>query len=261
MTAAQSQTLSNLLQRATLDDHEEILKAANNALKRSKSDLEAHHARLVALIKLDRYEDALRALEEGGTGLKSRARLEHAYTLYKTNNLTEAETLILKDTSSLSYLHLEAQIAYRAESFLQARQLYEKLASQSHAESGDVKINQAAVDAQLIWSGQGNAVKKAKPDRESLEQFDTTFNFACACVARGEYGEAEVYLRMAKDLCKALDELSEESKQAELLPIAIQEIYVLMRLGKVTEAEQLSSGIELERYAWYLNCGAARMLK
>ncbi|KAI9723518.1 MAG: Signal recognition particle core component [Chrysothrix sp. TS-e1954] len=247
MAASGTQNLSSLLQRATLEDHEDVLKAANNALKKSRGDIQAQQARLVALIKLDRNEDALRAVEDGGETLKARAQLEHAYVLYKTHRLEDAQAVVAKSTRSLGLEHLEAQIAYRAESFLQARKLYEKLAAQSHGEDGDIKINQSAIDAQLIWSGQGAAVKKLKPNREDLEQLDTTFNFACACIARHQYKEAEVYLRMAKDLCDASDDMSEEDKQLEVLPILVQQVYVLSRLGKGREAEELCSTIELDK--------------
>ena len=42
------------------------------------------------------------------------------------------------------------------------------------------------------------------------------------------------------DLCNALDELSDDEKTAELLPIAVQLVYVLIRLGKVEEADKLA---------------------
>jgi len=42
--------------------------------------------------------------------------------------------------------------------------------------------------------------------------------------------------------------LSAEEKIAELLPINVQHLYVLERLGKVDDAERVSSEIAVEKY-------------
>lgn len=49
-------------------------------------------------------------------------------------------------------------------------------------------------------------------------------------------------------LCTALDDLSEQDKTAEILPILVQQLYVLSRLGKTTEAEALASEISVVEY-------------
>ena len=48
------------------------------------------------------------------------------------------------------------------------------------------------------------------------------------------------------DLCNALDDLTEQEKTAELVPINVQQLYVVSKLGKTEEAETLASGIVLE---------------
>lgn len=48
------------------------------------------------------------------------------------------------------------------------------------------------------------------------------------------------------DLCNALDDLTDQEKIAELLPISVQQLYVVSKLGKIEEAETLASGIALE---------------
>lgn len=50
-----------------------------------------------------------------------------------------------------------------------------------------------------------------------------------------------------QDLCNTLDELTEEEKTAELLPISVQQLYVLSKLGKPEETEILVSKIALEQ--------------
>lgn len=44
-----------------------------------------------------------------------------------------------------------------------------------------------------------------------------------------------------QDLCNALDELSEQQKSEEVLPINVQQVFVLCRLGRHQEAERLAS--------------------
>lgn len=103
------QSLSSLLQRASIDDHEEVLKLSNAALRASRTDLQARHVKVVALLKLDRYEDSLRVLEEGGDALKTRAPLEYAYALYKCGKLNEAVDVATKSEAGRGAKHVEAQ--------------------------------------------------------------------------------------------------------------------------------------------------------
>ena len=107
--ASAPQTLSALLKRATIDDHEAVLKACNLELRQSKGNLEAQHHKCVALLKLDRYDDALRVLEEGGDLLKEKAQLERAYALYKIGELVEAKTIAGAITNHRGARHIEAQ--------------------------------------------------------------------------------------------------------------------------------------------------------
>ena len=106
---------------------------------------------------------------------------------------------------------------------------------------------------------------KKKPGREDLEAFETAYNAACGSIARGELGQGEVLLKRAKgrclrrrvtnmadpwfiDLCNSLDELSDQDKLAELLPIGVQQLYVLTGLGKTEEAEKIASELALDEY-------------
>jgi len=107
-----AQSLSSLLQRATIDDHEEVLQSCNETLAKSKSDIHAQHIKVIALLKLDRYEDALRVLETGGDALKKRAGLEHAYALYKCAKLEEALEAVAGLGADRGSSHLKAQVVW-----------------------------------------------------------------------------------------------------------------------------------------------------
>lgn len=109
MVAATAQSLSALLRRSTIEDHDEVLRACNNALKLSKTDIEAQQVKVVALLKLDRYEDALRVFEDGGEKLKDRLPLERAYALYKQGKYDEAEKITQLARGGRGLRHVEAQ--------------------------------------------------------------------------------------------------------------------------------------------------------
>lgn len=251
ITAAMVSTLTSLLASASIDDHEEALQAANTALKSSPQDLDALHTRVVALIKLDRFPEALRALDDGGDALATRCALEKAYTLYKLGQLEEAQNIASDAQGARGLTHVAAQTAYRAEKFADTAKLYRELAA-GHAtidgEENDIRINSVATDAQLQSSGRGDLVEQSrkKPGRQDLEAFETTYNSACGCIARGELNAASTLLKRARDLCEALDWASEEEMKAELLPIMVQQAYVFTRLGKVDEARTLQESIKSE---------------
>jgi signal recognition particle subunit SRP72 len=245
-------TLTSLLRASTIDDHQEVLNAANAVLKSSKTNPDALHTRAVALLKLDRFDDALRALDDGGDKLAERCVLEKAYALYKTGQLTEAEKLV-QGANKRGLKHVAAQVAYRCEKFEDAARIYKELSACDapiEGEENDLRINSSATDAQLDWQGNGDRVEKSrkKPSREDLEAFETSYNAACGCIARGDLKAGSVLLKRARDLCEGLDELSDEEKRGEVLPIMVQQAYVFTRLGKLGEAETLQKMISIDEY-------------
>ncbi|KAI1336171.1 hypothetical protein F5Y15DRAFT_395495 [Xylariaceae sp. FL0016] len=245
-------TLTSLLRASSIEDHDQVLKAANAAIKASKTDLRAQNTRVVALLKLDRFDDALRALAEGGDPLEKECLLEKAYALYKTGELEDAQKIVrsaANGSPSRALRHLAAQIAYRAEDFKFAADSYRHLSEQQNGiagEENDVKINTLAVNAQLAWNGLGHLNSgNTQPSREDLEAFETAYNAACGFIARADFAKADILLKRARDLCDASDELSADEKLAELLPIMVQHTYVLTRLGKHDQAAALQKSIQI----------------
>lgn len=192
-------TLSSLLKQSSLEDHELVLQTAESALSKDGNDLQAQHVKVVALLKLDRYEDALKVFEQGSATLKSQARLERAYTLYKNGRLEEAEQIASEEQTKRSLKHVLAQTTYRAERFEQSADIYDALAKQKSSDEGsDLRINSSATDAQLGWVGKAHLVRRTKLDREDMEQFETAFNAACGYVSRGDLKQAEFLLSRAR---------------------------------------------------------------
>ncbi|KAJ5168926.1 uncharacterized protein N7482_004520 [Penicillium canariense] len=242
-----AQSLSSLLQRATIDDHEEVLQSCNETLTKSKNDQQVQHIKAIALLKLDRYDDALRVFEAGGDALQKSAGLEYAYALYKCGKIEEARNAVTQCGPGRGARHLEAQVSYRAEQFSHAADLYEQLAQDNFShEENDLAINSWATDAQLQWSGEPEYVRHDRPSREDLESFETAYNAACLNIAKGGLAQGEVLLNRAKNICQTSEELTPEDRAAELLPIAVQYLYVLIRLGKTEQAESLLKEISVE---------------
>ncbi|KAK3945018.1 signal recognition particle subunit SRP72 [Diplogelasinospora grovesii] len=254
--------LNSLLRNVEIEDHDEALKLANAAIRaapkgsRSSDLTTAQHTRVVALLKLDRFDDALRAIAEGGASLEEVCPLEKAYALYKTGQLEEAWAILQQQKGAARGLkHLTAQVAYRAEKFEYAATIYRELLvgfgkdqdGGRYGEENDLRINLLAANAQLEWQGKGWAVPEdqKQPGREELEAFETSYNAACGCLARGDYAKASMLLKRARDLCEASEDLSDEEKKAELLPILVQQAHVATKLGKLDEAASLHKSITL----------------
>jgi signal recognition particle subunit SRP72 len=69
---------------------------------------------------------------------------------------------------------------------------------QAPNEDGDLRVNVAATDAQLAWSGKGGLVGDKKASREDLDVFEATFNAACLCIASNKFGQAAILLKRAR---------------------------------------------------------------
>ncbi|KAK6208765.1 SRP72 RNA-binding domain-containing protein [Colletotrichum tabaci] len=238
--------LSALLRGASIEDHEEVLKAANATLKASSTDLVAQQTRVVALLKLDRFDDALRAIDDGGSKLEDAALLEKAYALYKTGKLQDARELA-KSRPQRSYRHLVAQVAYRAEDFKDALEAYTNLLEDPQDEASDLKINQLASAAQLEWKSSANldGDDTPIPTAEDADTFELAYNIACGTIARGELSKASKLLQRALRLCEESEELSEDDKSAEMIPILVQQVYVYSRLGKAGEALEIQERLSI----------------
>ena len=126
-----STTLANLVARAEIDDHEEILKEANKAIKQSSKNVEAEIVRIVALLKLERYQDALTAIETSGSTLETLCQFEKAYALYKLGNLEDAGETSRKVADHRGAKHVEAQSVC-----MQIFGLISSILTESHSSTG-----------------------------------------------------------------------------------------------------------------------------
>ncbi|KAM0456418.1 hypothetical protein ACHAO4_003442 [Trichoderma viride] len=236
MSSDPRNALSALLRAADIDDHEQILNAANAALKADRNDHDAEHTKVVALLKLDRFDDALRMISGGGIKLQAITLLEQAYALYKTGKLTEASDLLeARGLEKRSLQHVAAQVAYRAEKFHNAENIYRHLLdTQPENEESDLKINITAAVAQSQWTGIPSSSPAVPP--ETLDTFELCYNMACGELARGNTSVALTLLQRAAMLCDNSDELTDEDKKIELRSIRAQQAYLFAKIGKPSSA-------------------------
>ncbi len=109
MAVTDAPSITALLQKSSLDDHEEILRASIAALKKSESDVAAQHVKAIALLKLDRYDEALALFESSGKSLQEKAPLEYAYSLYRGGKPKEAADMAARLKDGRGPRHVEAQ--------------------------------------------------------------------------------------------------------------------------------------------------------
>jgi signal recognition particle subunit SRP72 len=105
-------SLSELLSRLTLaassNDFERVVAISNEVLKSSPNDSRAARQKIIALIKLDEYKDALAFLDECTFLNKNDTILERGFCLYKLGKGSEAEE-VLKEGSGRAIQHVRAQ--------------------------------------------------------------------------------------------------------------------------------------------------------
>lgn len=139
---------------------------------------------------------------------------------------------------------------YRLENFEETARILTTLAKggfEAPNETGDLRVNITATNAQLEWAGKGHAVQSGDVGNIDSDEFEVTFNAACHCIAKRQYPRSLQLLRRARELCQSIDSWSEEEKLSELEPITAQEIYVLTRTGQYDQALELTAGFDGEK--------------
>jgi len=113
--ALSNASLSDLLSRLTLaastNDFEQALEISNQLLNASPSDSRAAKQKIIALIKLDKYKDALAFLEECTFLNRKETILEKGFCLYKLGKGSEAQK-VLEEGTGRAIQHVRAQNVY-----------------------------------------------------------------------------------------------------------------------------------------------------
>lgn len=106
--ASLSELFSNLTIAASSNDYERALIISDELLKSSPTDPRVARQKIIALIKLDRYKDALSFIEECTFLNGKDLVLEKGFCLYKLGNGPDAENILQQGTGR-GVQHIRAQ--------------------------------------------------------------------------------------------------------------------------------------------------------
>lgn len=237
-------SLASLLRKATLDDHEALLQASEQALKSSPTDSQALQVKAIALVKLERYVDALKHFAQSQS-LQKEIPEAYAYCLYRSGKFEEAVEAASGVQNSRGAQHITLQAAYRAEDYAAATKAYSQVSKNPvTTEQFDLRVNKLALDAEGLWLEALSSAAVPRATTDDLAAFETAYNTACISVSKGQLAEADILLKRAISLCEHHEELSSDDKALELVPLKSQRIFVLQRNGKFEEAAALAKEVE-----------------
>ncbi|KAK6930881.1 Signal recognition particle, SRP72 subunit, RNA-binding [Dillenia turbinata] len=224
-------SLNRHIQRSEFD---QAVKLSDQILAIAPGDEDAIRCKIVALIKDDRVEDALSAIQSAQK-LPIDLSFFRTYCLYRQNKLDEALESLKNQERSSSTMLLESQILYRLGRVDACVDIYQKL-QKSKIDSLEINIVAA-----LVSAGRASEVQ---PTLDALRvkatsSFELAYNTACSLVDRNKYKDAEQLLLAARRVGQETlmeDNWADDEIEIELAPIAVQLAYVQQLLGNTEEA-------------------------
>ena len=278
---ASSRSLATILGRLDLDDHPQILQAASAAIDKSNHSIDACHIKAVALLKLERYSEAVEFFDDIGDDLKQRARFEYAYALYKSGQAAAAVETAKPGPRNRALSHVLAQAVSRVLDALEraaddvARHTgsrttrWPRTCTRSSPRAVRRRTTRSMTSPSM-WvpsrrSGHGPTTAARRraglsrartwmrsrwlstaPARPSLVATWRMEKRICAKQRVRLRSSARKYLHAdpnwkRTELCLALPDLSESEKNAEIVAMTAQQICVLLQQGKLESAKQLCS--------------------
>jgi signal recognition particle subunit SRP72 len=210
----------------------------------SVNEKKAFQCKIVCLIHLDKFDEALSLLERIAEGAD--LYFERAYCEYRLNKLEQAyQTLRKCSQFTNKERELMAQITYKLEKFQESFDSYRDLIKNIDDEfDAERQTNLSAVVASLK---QTNPASNKDLDMSENENrtYELCYNSACIQLAKGQTQEAYDKLKKAEKMC--VETLNEDAEQAEdqeakefldneVAIIKVQLAYCLQRMSKNEEA-------------------------
>lgn len=250
-SAEQCQALFGELERfVNQGEYEKALKICDKILHGIPDDTDALHCKLITLIRLERYSEAL-ALWSKSFKAENKFLFERAYCLYRSNQLPQALEVIenakAQDKVDVATRHLEAQLNYRLENYAACLSVYRALLDEMTEEEGsyyEVLANYNAVKASML-TAKGTLDDKHSIE-ENVETYELAYNSACGQIALGNLSKAQSLLESAKKICRdsmVKEEYTEADIEQELAVIVVQLAYVHQLQGKTEQAIELYQSI------------------
>uniref|UniRef100_A0A914V267 Signal recognition particle subunit SRP72 n=1 Tax=Plectus sambesii TaxID=2011161 RepID=A0A914V267_9BILA len=246
--ASSKQAFMELAKADRSGDYDRALKAANRILKNHPKETIAFKCKLVCLIQMSKFEDAVQLIRKTPPHQIGDCQFEKAYCEYRLNRSDEAlKTLEQAGDSDFRCLELLAQLYYRLERFEDCHKVYKKLLK-DHADSYEQerRANLLATEAQL------QSLAIPQPAAKHLETYEQHYNAACRLIEAKEYTNALKELKTAEKLCRetlAEDDVPEEEIEDEVALIRTQSAFCTQALGDVDKALNEYLEVIKEKYA------------
>lgn len=229
---------SELNKAIHVSDYKQVLKISNKIIhsKDGNKDEKAMHCKVVALIYLGQFEEALKFIQTTPE-IKNSLIFEKAYCHFRLHQMNEALDAIneSKDLENRQ-MELKAQILFKLGSYEEALSLYKKLIKECADDfESERKANLLAATASMaLWKNQSTEIKLP------LNTYEQMYNKGCELLGKGKSKEGEKMLENAIKACKEYfaeySESEEEELQEELSPLQVQLAYAIQLQGREEEA-------------------------
>ncbi|KAL1172382.1 hypothetical protein V6Z11_A05G344700 [Gossypium hirsutum] len=212
----------------------QAVKVANQVLSVAPGDEDAIRCKVVALIKADKIEEALSAIQSSQK-VSFDFSFYKAYCLYRQNKLDEALEVLEKQDKTQPSMLLESQILYRLGKMDACVDICRNLQK--------VKIDSLEINlvAGLISAGRASEVQGTLDaiKTTATSSFELAYNIACSLIEGNKLKNAEKLLLTARRIGQETlteENLADDDIEIELAPIAVQLAYVHQLLGQTQEA-------------------------
>ncbi|KTW27913.1 uncharacterized protein T551_02880 [Pneumocystis jirovecii RU7] len=224
------------------NDHQQVIKLSDEIQKISLSDAKLEKSKVIALIKLDKYEEALQIIFNKLSTEKT--LFETAYCLFMLERFEEAVNYI-KENNERSILHVKAQITYQTGQVIEAVQLYQKLIKDPYRiENEDFDLNVNLLAAQVTLPS-----IEVCNDSDICQSMDYNFNIGCHLIHKKEYEKAKKLFELSRgrlldsynvfliqNIEQCLSTICQEDIESRMHPILIQLAYIYSHIGQEQEA-------------------------
>ncbi|XP_060537268.1 signal recognition particle subunit SRP72 [Cylas formicarius] len=229
-------------------EYERALKAANKILGIAPHEFLAFNSKIVCLIHLSKFEDAISQINKNPEYLQDLI-FEKAYCYYRINKHEEALKTIEKSEKELDYRikELKAQILYRLEHFNESNAMYQDVVKNTDDDYEEERLTN--LYATMVYMSPN--IIEGYLDEVKEVPYELCYNKACMLIALENYNEAEKTLKQCEKLCREKleedEDTVEEDIDIELALIRIQLGFVYHKQGRFKEAQQLyTSNLKLK---------------
>ncbi|KAI8336515.1 hypothetical protein BC941DRAFT_354083 [Chlamydoabsidia padenii] len=250
--AAKEQQVAALideLSKSTNDhDDERSLTLCDQLIKlQGENDTLPLHCKVVTLIRLGKYDDALSLISRKFRDNKTiDLTFEKLYCYYRTNQWQQATELLeaAKRThpNDTAVRFLEAQLLYGQDKFQQAIDIYEPLLQELDEQDPihmEVKVNLLAAKAGLGFLQIDSRPVSDLNDLD-LSGCEVTYNAASIHLAQGNFARASELLELARKQCNdrlKQQDVAQDEVDEDLAVIATQLAYTYQVQGRINEAK------------------------